>query len=123
MEEGQENISLEQTKPENSLKKLFNSVTPFSKYLAMALFVALPFIGFWVGLNYKENQLPPDFSQDNLLSNKIDNRIPFYQLQKNTTNRTNIIGYDIHKKYIYQNNSLKIKAGSFVEIKKMILIK
>jgi hypothetical protein len=27
----------------------WNTVTPFSKYLAMALFVALPFIGGWVG--------------------------------------------------------------------------
>ena len=27
-------------------------VTPFSKYLALALFVALPFIGGWIGYNY-----------------------------------------------------------------------
>ena len=31
---------------------VWNTVTPFSKYLAMTLFVALPFIGGWVGYTY-----------------------------------------------------------------------
>jgi hypothetical protein len=29
-----------------------NRVTPLSKYLALALFVALPFAGFWLGMSY-----------------------------------------------------------------------
>lgn len=30
------------------------TVTPLSKYVAMSLFVALPFVGFWVGVRYAE---------------------------------------------------------------------
>lgn len=33
----------------NELLTRLNTVTPFSKYLAMTLFVALPFLGGWVG--------------------------------------------------------------------------
>ena len=36
-----------------SLKEQFTTVTPLSKFLAMVLFVALPFIGFWFGLQYQ----------------------------------------------------------------------
>lgn len=31
---------------------VWNTVTPFSKYLAMTLFVLLPFIGAWIGYNF-----------------------------------------------------------------------
>ncbi len=34
-------------------KKQLTTVTPFSKYLALALFVALPFIGFFLGVKYE----------------------------------------------------------------------
>lgn len=30
----------------------FTEVTPLSKFLAMALFIALPFVGFWFGYKY-----------------------------------------------------------------------
>ena len=33
-------------------KSLLHSVTPLSKYLAMALFIVMPFIGGWVGYTY-----------------------------------------------------------------------
>lgn len=35
----------------------FNKVTPLSKYLAMILFIALPFIGGWVGYNYAPDKV------------------------------------------------------------------
>lgn len=37
---------------ENNFKKFFTEVTPLSKFLALALFVALPILGFLVGYNY-----------------------------------------------------------------------
>jgi hypothetical protein len=39
------------TKAEGRIAPL-NKVTPLSKYLAMALFVILPFVGGWIGYNY-----------------------------------------------------------------------
>jgi hypothetical protein len=38
-------------------KKCFewNKVTPLSKYLTMALFILLPFAGFWLGMRYQNN--------------------------------------------------------------------
>lgn len=37
----------------------FTCVTPFSKYLALALFVALPFAGFWLGVEYEKKYYVP----------------------------------------------------------------
>lgn len=36
------------------LPKELTTVTPFSKYLAMVLFVLFPFIGFYLGMNYQQ---------------------------------------------------------------------
>ena len=35
-------------------KNAFNTVTPLSKTIALALFVALPFIGFYLGIQYQK---------------------------------------------------------------------
>lgn len=40
------------TLEETQKKSTWTSVTPFSKYLALALFVTLPFVGFWLGYKY-----------------------------------------------------------------------
>lgn len=37
------------------LPKYLTTVTSFSKYLAMFLFVVFPFLGFYIGLNYQKN--------------------------------------------------------------------
>jgi hypothetical protein len=38
-------------------KSTWTTVTPFSKYLALTLFVALPFLGFWVGYTYAPEKI------------------------------------------------------------------
>lgn len=38
-----------EVKVESSLKRQFTTVTPLSKYLAMVIFITLPFFGFWFG--------------------------------------------------------------------------
>lgn len=53
------------------LPKHFTTITPFSKYLAMVLFVVLPFVGFLLGIRYEK--LLSTSSQQNAntnLSNK-----------------------------------------------------
>lgn len=39
-------------------KIVWNKVTPLSKAIAMALFVALPFIGFLLGMAYQKKITP-----------------------------------------------------------------
>lgn len=36
------------------MKKQFTTVTPFSKALAMILFIVLPFVGFYLGIQYQK---------------------------------------------------------------------
>ena len=43
----------EQNKIEHDWKKSLCTVTPLSKYLALALFIALPFLGFWFGILFE----------------------------------------------------------------------
>jgi len=39
--------------PNLPLPTQFTTATPLSKFIAMVLFIALPFIGFWFGMNYQ----------------------------------------------------------------------
>lgn len=41
----------------NNVKKQLTTVTTFSKYLALALFISLPFIGGWVGYHYAPEKI------------------------------------------------------------------
>lgn len=47
-----ENKNLEQNKVVQKKPSSLHTVTPLSKYLAMGLFIILPFIGGWVGYSY-----------------------------------------------------------------------
>lgn len=38
--------------PKELRRNSFNQVTPLSKYLALFIFIAMPFVGGWVGYNY-----------------------------------------------------------------------
>jgi len=52
MEEENLNTEVEQENKNN-----FNRVTPLSKYLALALFIILPFLGGWIGYNYASQEV------------------------------------------------------------------
>lgn len=41
-----------------ALPKYFTTVTPFSKYLAMALFIIFPFVSFYLGTQYQKMVTP-----------------------------------------------------------------
>lgn len=65
-----------------SLKEQFTKVTPLSRFLAMVLFVALPFIGLWFGLQYNKPKV--------VLDDKIDTsatRIPAFEENKPNANK------------------------------------
>jgi len=54
----QENTSFqEENQEEGGIKKQLTTVTPFSKYLALALVIALPFIGGWIGYTYAPEKM------------------------------------------------------------------
>lgn len=63
---------------EISIKKHFFTVTPFSKYLAMALFVILPFVGFWMGFKMQINDTvnSKNISINNDISNVNNSILP-----------------------------------------------
>lgn len=48
----QENIAPEMEQKFETRQNSFTKVTPLSKYLVLVLFVALPFVGFWLGYKY-----------------------------------------------------------------------
>jgi len=47
-----ENQTIEQTEVTEANQSQFHTVTPLSKYLAMGLFIVLPFLGGWIGYTY-----------------------------------------------------------------------
>lgn len=60
------------TKASNDWKMKVTTVTPFSKYLALALFVLLPFFGFWLGLQYTPASSCPT---DELIESEADTAV------------------------------------------------
>ena len=55
-----------------SLKKQLTTVTTFSKYLALALFILLPFGGFWLGVEYaKEGNTSSYTKKTQVISNVL----------------------------------------------------
>jgi hypothetical protein len=74
-----ENVSTEQTEEIQDTRSQLNKVTPLSKYLAMGLFVALPFLGGWVGWNtavtslkLQEGYIVPISVSENTSNSKLD---------------------------------------------------
>lgn len=49
------------------MSKKFTTVTPFSKYLAMVLFILFPFVGFYLGIQYQKL-----ISQKTVITNFIE---------------------------------------------------
>lgn len=47
-------MEIENTNPAPSK---WNTVTPFSKYTAMLIFITIPFVGFWVGMQYAPEKI------------------------------------------------------------------
>ncbi len=41
-----------------AVSKVFTTVTPFSKLVALILFIPLPFIGFYLGIEYQKSITP-----------------------------------------------------------------
>jgi hypothetical protein len=56
MEPEHSNIEEAQVEVEQE-ESVLNKITPFSKYLAMILFIAMPFVGGWIGYNYAPEKL------------------------------------------------------------------
>lgn len=54
---GMENLEQEELEVADTRPSPLHTVTPLSKYLAMALFVTLPFIGGWIGYTYTPEKI------------------------------------------------------------------
>jgi|GEM_PF-5171571 len=71
--------NLEQNEVPKTKPSLLHTVTPFSKYFAMALFILLPFIGFWLGTTYQydsqKDYTPIQLSPENQTSLSTKERI------------------------------------------------
>jgi len=52
-----EQDNLTQIEEQMQQKSIVNTVTPLSKYLAMVLFIVLPFIGGWIGYQYAPEKM------------------------------------------------------------------
>jgi hypothetical protein len=66
-------------------KKTFTTVTTFSKLVALALFVALPFIGFCIGRKYQEALDRTIFHEQKIVELKKHGILLEEKLRQNTT--------------------------------------
>jgi len=59
------------------LRRFFTTVTPLSKTLAISLFVSLPFLGFYLGYQYKKSITIPE-TQQVVEENKVATETPIF---------------------------------------------
>ncbi len=64
--------------------KSFAKVTPFSKFLAGALFIILPFVGFFLGVQYQK-MVTPSFPPTQYVHTPHDGLIPPQEIKKTVT--------------------------------------
>lgn len=59
------------------LPKELTTVTPLSKGLAMIIFIVLPFLGFYLGMQYQQSIFPPTVNKLNsIVLDKPDQQMP-----------------------------------------------
>lgn len=93
-----EKTSAEQ--PENKFDSLLK-VTPLSKYLAMALFVTLPFVGGWIGYTFAPEKIV-----------EVEKVLP---IEKEVEDKNPASSQNVNKqKYslVFEDNSFKISTSS-----------
>ena len=73
------------------LPKWATTVTPFSKTLALALFIALPTIGFVLGMKYQQINIPPQENRTSMLPTPMISQILPRRSIISTINLTNTI--------------------------------
>ena len=81
----------------------FKEVTWYSKLLALALFVVLPFIGFYVGMKYQEAVAPPN---EVVVNTSTPSATPKGSNNKSTT-KISIKTNEVTLKATYENGVLK----------------
>lgn len=103
-----------ETPLEENKTSLWNTVTPFSKYLAMTLFVILPFIGGWIGYTFVPEKIVEietpvqvtDIQDDN---SEVDTPLSQFDL-RDRSRYINIEKYDLYSIVAYQDEV----SGEFV---------
>ncbi|MEZ4104450.1 MAG: hypothetical protein R3B60_04150 [Candidatus Paceibacterota bacterium] len=96
-----ENNTTPESEIDNDYYANLKKVTPVSKYLAMALFVALPFIGSWIGYNY---------APEKVVIKEVDDLV--------TKEESGIVD----EKIVVSADS-ELKSGDYVEMKNSIINK
>jgi hypothetical protein len=70
-----QNIEESEVVVNSPIRKHFFTVTPLSKFLAMALFVLLPFFGFWVGMSYDTEGVVSEIGKDVIEEEVVESTI------------------------------------------------
>lgn len=99
---------IKQTNP--TLHRYLFTVTTFSKLLAMALFILLPFFGFYLGMKYQEKTIvnTPTASMDNKTITLTPTPTANHNANKDIKNTSNEW---INYKSEFFNLSIKIPPG------------
>ena len=77
------NITDPANQDKKTLPKSLTTVTTLSKTLALILFIALPFIGFALGMKYEDAKNITNISEDNMSSSTMSKPSPKLVVEKN----------------------------------------
>lgn len=110
-----ENSTTPEPEIDNDYYDNLKKVTPVSKYLAMTLFVALPFIGGWIGYNYAPEKV---VEVDKVVVREMSvstNQIPDESLTDSQVSQKNPLSWSLYTDNI-NKYSLRYLAGHTINI-------
>lgn len=114
-----EKINVDSEKPVNIL----NKVTPFSKYLALSLFIAVPFIGGWIGYNYAPDKVVeiylPQQCQTNETISVKESTVPLFDLEPIFDTQGAPTGFAKDGSNIYYSTSVIRDLSSYINYSKI----
>ncbi len=101
----------------DKLPKSLTTVTPLSKAVAMVLFIALPFIGFYLGMQYQKS-IEPYLGTQQLLNERLDNKDNIVNLAQEETTFSDPRVDNVQ--FIYDPNYWKISLTQAEDVSKNV---
>lgn len=105
-----EQEAFNQVTEEQVQENVMFKVTPFSKYLALALFVALPFIGGWIGYQYAPEKI---VEVERVVTEEASTDVNDWALPSNTprNDTQNSLNNQVEDRQLFTISSSSLKAG------------
>lgn len=106
------------------LSKTWTTVTPLSKTIALILFIALPFIGFYLGYNFKQLTIPSTYTKESFITSSSSTHTvsPTSTPSPNGVAKWSSRRYPNNRSFFINNQDIEIPSSQNIDYLGTILV-